>query len=139
MMGNFNYQVGNGGFSQWSFNGYDEDLYELIKICDKGISFGLNDFQQMKELLVKFSEIEEPETWSENERCHYCCGSGTVEGYDEEGDETEEECDECGGDGTFEEEYNNHDDIQSEMEELNDPYYAIETMEQSMQELLNRL
>ena len=37
IFGNFNYQVQNGGFSQWVFNNYDsdiDDLEEFIENCD---------------------------------------------------------------------------------------------------------
>ena len=29
-LGNLNYQVGNGGFSQWGFNGYAESHYDFL-------------------------------------------------------------------------------------------------------------
>lgn len=35
MIGSFNYQVNNGGFDQWVFNGYAFTLHDLIVILDK--------------------------------------------------------------------------------------------------------
>lgn len=35
LTGNLNYQVGNGGFSQWDLNGYSDKGHELIELVSK--------------------------------------------------------------------------------------------------------
>ena len=37
VLGNLNYQVENGGFSQWSFNGYKKSTIQFIEIIYKNI------------------------------------------------------------------------------------------------------
>lgn len=138
MLGNLNYQVGNGGFSQWDMNGYSEDIEELLDICDYGIALNLEDFKTLKQLLVKFKEVPEPESDTETYSCQDCGGEGKVEGYDENDEDTEVDCDYCSGSGEIEEEVDNEDEISEKMGALDSPYYAITTIEEQMNTLLLR-
>jgi hypothetical protein len=138
MLGNLNYQVTNGGFNQWNFNGYSEDIEELLGICDNGIALELNDFKTLKELLIKFKEAPEPENYYQEYDCPECYGHGTVEEYDENGEEENVTCDECGGSGELEEEMDNEDEIENEIASLNEPYFALDTILDQMNTLLLR-
>lgn len=138
-LGNLNYQVENGGFSQWECNEYNEDLEELLTICDRGIALGLEDFKVIKELLVEYKEMPEYESDTEETDCYSCDGTGTIEEYDEDEDEViNETCEECGGDGYFSEETNNEDERAEIFDKLDDRYYALENRLQQMDELIRR-
>lgn len=54
-VGNLNYQVGNGGFSQWCFNGYSDCSDELLQILPKLGEAG----QEVAALVVDVLEEEE--------------------------------------------------------------------------------
>ena len=104
-LGNFNYQVDNGGTSQWVHNGYaEEDLEPLIEFFNKALSFGLNKFSSLHnntlkdilELLTDLRKWGNPNSESWMIDCQYCDGEGT-----EEESETDEvyNCFHCGGTG----------------------------------------
>lgn len=84
-LGNMNYQVENGGWSQWHFNGYSEDLEDLIEIAKKGVSIRLKNFKMLLEMLIKINNLGDPSDYNDTEqnKCYECGGSGEIEEYNE--------------------------------------------------------
>jgi len=140
-LGNLNYQVENGGFMQWIDNGYcEEDLYDLIDICNKAIELKINNFSMLLNLLNKVKELPEEKTEIEEYNCSHCHGMGYEE-YEDEDDNgnieiVKEDCDYCGGDGTITEEYDNREFIYDECNKLDKIYYEWEKVLTDMQELI---
>ena len=105
-LGNFNYQVGNGGTSQWIHNGYaEEDLDPLIEFFNKALVFEtklnnsvhINALNDIIKILSSFRAHANP-NWSRwTIDCSYCDGTGTQEPEDE--DDEEYKCFHCGGSG----------------------------------------
>jgi hypothetical protein len=58
-LGNMNYQVENGGWSQWDMNGYSEDIDDLIEYCKKGIAMKIKHFDKLLEILKDVKMILE--------------------------------------------------------------------------------
>lgn len=56
IFGNLNYQVENGGFSQWDFNRYSEDLDDLLGYINE---IPGEEAEQVKGCLLKFKEYSE--------------------------------------------------------------------------------
>ena len=110
-LGNFNYQVGNGGLEQWVRNNYaEEDLVDILsiitayarKIEHKEIAYpdGLeqDDLLTCKNIIMILNEMAKfanpaKEEWSID--CSYCDGTGVEESEDEDS-----YCFHCGGSGT---------------------------------------
>ena len=108
-LGNFNYQVGNGGVHQWVNNSYAvEDLTDINKIISKyaeklkleEITFPEdNDFEDLKtcknilDLLSELFKHADPTRSSWLKDCQYCDGSG--ENQDNDDEEEEEEIGSC--------------------------------------------
>lgn len=138
IMGNLNYQVCNGGFAQWDDNGYSDDLEALKEICDKGIELGLSDFVELKKILLDFEDVPEERHYTDIVTCSDCKGKGYFNEEDEEGEEIEVNCYECDGTGKVDEETDNWDEIREELDSLDNRYYELETIEEQMQELLNK-
>ena len=138
-LGNLNYQVENGGFSQWHFNEYSDDLPDLLKLCNKGIALNIKGFKLLKSLLIIFEDLPNPnKTEIETSTCHNCSGEGTILDYDLEDNEIEVECNECCGSGEIEEEYDNWQYFGNECHKLDVKYYEYENWLNDYQELLNR-
>lgn len=108
VLGNFNYQVGNGGTHQWVFNRYPfEDynymfpLFEKIKkdLDKKGFYNHIVDniysiLESIRADIFIFNESGEV-----NIDCEYCNGDGYEIYMDEDEEEIEEKCFCCGGSG----------------------------------------
>jgi hypothetical protein len=92
-LGNFNYQIGNGGFLQWHDNGYSEDLKDLLIICKRGRSQGIQIFEEVEKLLREFQDLGVPEEYDDTEMSSIPCHC--------DGDPL---CDDCDGLGYIEEE-----------------------------------
>lgn len=135
--GNLNYQVTNGGFSQWEFNGYSSDLNALLLLCDKGISLDIEEFKTLKQMFIEFSEIPQVKYSTETEKCSECNGDGEVEDYDHEDNEIKVTCSECGGSGDLETEVSNEDERDYAFNKLDDKYEE-ETFLPKMEELIQR-
>jgi hypothetical protein len=118
-LGNFNYQVCNGGYRQWADNGYILHIKELIEDLEAiNTEISLEIAKGLKPVVehVNFDENEKGcfGEYLITERCDYCdygereydcdrCnGTGEID-YDD----CTETCDECGGDGCFMDECTN--------------------------------
>lgn len=99
-LGNLNYQVENGGFSQWCFNGYlDEDIRDLEDYIDTAKKNNITNIDILEKSLLPIIEVYENHFRNCTlVGCNECEGTGWYE--DEEGNE--EECCECGGTGAVE-------------------------------------
>ena len=126
-LGNMNYQVNNGGWSQWQFNGYDEDLDDLIEYVKKGTKLNLQSFKAIFEILTNIVALGEPSDYNDTEECEcsYCGGSGYIYEYDDEDNEIEVECPECGGEGSWEEDIDGEERYCELLSEFDDKYYEL--------------
>ena len=106
-LGNFNYQVGNGGVSQWVFNSYaEEDALYILKVMQTYIlTFDNNDLPQYIEtaksivkLLEELTDEVDPTRESWNVSCQECDGHGSYVDYDE-AESDWDECYSCNGEG----------------------------------------
>lgn len=159
-LGNMNYQVNNGGWSQWHSNGYSEDMDDLIEIFKKGSALGINHFNTLLNILENIRALGEPKDYSytdENEEeCCECGGSGEIEVECGCCDDENEECPECGGDrytnqecpacngkGSIFEEYevNGEEEYGKKLEQFDDEFYKISEDEllSSYDEYLERI
>jgi hypothetical protein len=67
-LGNLNYQVENGGFSQWWDNEYGpEDIEDLLRLAQQGKNRGIQHFDTLLDLLRKVHSAAP---------CPRCGGSG---------------------------------------------------------------
>ena len=99
--GNLNFQVENGGFSQWHFNQYytPEVLQFLIELCDdlvglNGVDVDAQSVNSVKCLLETVGERLDDYEYDKNEPCDYC-QYGCDCAADEEADEDEDQWDFC--------------------------------------------
>ena len=100
-LGNLNYQVENGGFSQWFFNSYgDEDIDDLLEYLDDAV---LKEIPYSKELYDILNSIKNEHM---NITCPDCEGKGYVDCSECNGDGAIE-CYECAGEGYIEDEDDN--------------------------------
>lgn len=127
-LGNYNYQVGNGGHRQYFDNGYasvgssgfsgnHQDIENHDNMMESIVEYGLMEkypiFKKAYSVMKQFEE----DMRGFDERCDECDGSGYVEEtcYDCNGEGStmvdcdecygsEDECDSCGGSGEVEEE-----------------------------------
>lgn len=136
-LGKLNYQVENGGFSQWEDNGYGIDAEALLDICERGISLGLENFKELKGILKKFMNMPAYKSETEEESCDNCNGVGH---HGDEDDESYEEnmCENCYGTGEVANEYNNDYERNSIFEEVTDAYFALDGLLSEMNTLLLR-
>jgi len=111
-LGNFNYQVENGGFFQWYDNKYaGEDLDDIIDILEKSVEFGIEGADKILKLLYQFRDLGDVNDYSsiETVECPECRFFT----------EHEDECPECGDEGWI--------------DQPNDPYeefyYAIKSLD----------
>lgn len=138
--GNMNYQVQNGGFSQWYFNGYCEDLGDLIQYAKRGTTQKIKHFDVLLKILIGIRALGEPKDYDSvdyyTDTCSFCSGSG----YND--DEEESICEYCNGTGEdeYEEQIDGEIEYCSLLEEFDDKYYAIDEDELlvSFDEFLNR-
>jgi len=115
LLGNLNYQIGNGGFRQWVDNGYGTEINNVIEVLEEVGTANAHKVIEMLEMLKSFLRkgaenkgcfstywIQEETT----EECSECGGSGYIqeEEEDEEGNinESEERCSNCHGSGLCE-------------------------------------
>lgn len=146
------YQVCNGGFQQYTDNGYHStqqagfmsDVSEEADIHERLIELSKEFFEKYDIALsekfmsiIKEYEVEIDTEYEIEEDCEECSGSGTVTDQelveDEDGEEyyedTEEECGECGGCGWVNINNPQHGCVTSSCSEiyskLDDRYYAI--------------
>ena len=102
ILGNFNYQVCNGGFSQWNYNDYSCDAGYLFEMFNKFVNNGHTQFKFYTTLLQEFMEMEGDEQKSLGETfCYECNGSGKSSNSDEN---EWIDCEECNGNGFIKEE-----------------------------------
>jgi hypothetical protein len=122
LLGSYNYQVGNGGHSQYNFNGYSQHLSELINLLDK--YFDSPNKRDLLSIMTKADTIFDDYNTYSPESCYNCNGSGEIETGDSYNGEVEyETCYDCGGDGeTDESEYllNGLDDLDKRYYEIDD-------------------
>jgi len=123
--GNMNYQVNNGGWSQWHDNDYSEDLVDLIEYAKKGTIQGIKHFDRLLQILTDIEALGEPRDYDDTEEytCTECSGHGTIMEYNDNDEEVEIECPECGGDGSWEEEIKDEDEYNTLLRNFNDKYY----------------
>jgi len=110
VLGNFNYQVNNGGFSQYLDNGYAASVEAVIALFKGAADLGIADAAEVLAIVQEFSDR------SESERAPT---RGSYRGY----------CDDDEDDGDF------HGDPYGD---LCTRYYAIEGHEPLMQAILDR-
>lgn len=80
LLGNMNYQIGNGGITQWVFNGYAVCYPEILKILKRmDTPRALEWMGQLKPFVLRFVDSEK-----ENRGC---CGSYLLDGVEDEEDE----------------------------------------------------
>jgi len=106
VLGNFNYQVCNGGFSQWNYNDYSCDTGYLFEMFNKFINNGYVQFKFYTSLLQEFMEIEGDLNEDGREvrcDCNYS-----------------DDCGDCGGNGYYRVD-NNH--IYKSLDKLDSIYY----------------
>lgn len=117
-----NYQVCNGGVTQYYWNGYnsgraphtDNDCEIYDKDCIKDIldsdiydianvMYGTDAANTVATMSERWDNIEHYEACEEE--CGYCRGTGTLDSYydEDEGEYVDEYCDCCGGSGYVEE------------------------------------
>lgn len=116
-LGNLNYQVENGGFSQWFMNSYgDEDIDDLLEYFDEAIAMKIPYSKELYDILEAIKsehmDIECPECEGEGSvDCSECDGEGKIECYecegegyieDEEDDDKTITCSDCCGTGIVE-------------------------------------
>lgn len=133
--GKFNYQVEDGGWGQWMFNGFMKDTTEIL------VEFlpmlpQTEGVKVVKDFIDRLYALAEKHEWGEGEYlsdeveeygCDECGGDGT--NYNEETEEWED-CEECGGEGYFEEDkYVAHaDELYKAVDPANsfdDLYYSV--------------
>lgn len=158
MMGNFHYQVCNGGVSQWAGNGYmSEDIEDLILLFRKAVALGISGADSILDILQRIlnsaggnADILNAPSYSEYETCFECSGSGEAVDYcsdcDGEGcDECDEGeigivCEECGGSGEFEQEFSPFsDEFCDNVATIDNDYYAIDNALVIYQSILDRI
>lgn len=127
-LGNMNYQVNNGGWSQWHFNGFDEDLEDLIQYAKMGTKLNLKTFTTLLQILTDIKALGEPSDYDDTEwnECPECSGSGIIYTYDDEDNEIEKECSECGGEGKWEEDIDGEQAYCEMLEEFDDKFYKLD-------------
>lgn len=91
--GNLNYQVENGDFSQWQFNGYDVTLGDLIKYTELAKKQSITNADVLLDILNSIESTLKQCKHGIIVECGVCCGSG-------QDFEDEAVCDTCNGDGT---------------------------------------
>ena len=112
-LGNFNYQVGNGGTHQWVNNHYAvEDIKPLLEFFKKALVFeketreensvhilALEDIISLLSSIIEHSDPDSEE-WIID--CSYCDGSGEEDAFEEDGETVYDTstCFHCGGKGT---------------------------------------
>jgi len=96
ILGNFNYQVENGGFEQWIFNGYYVFIDELIDLLMIGSE---QNIKYLNRVLGMVQEIRDAiPDMDDLIQCSECGGIG----YLIDNDNDEYICEECNGDGKIE-------------------------------------
>lgn len=97
-LGNLNYQVENGGFSQWFFNSYgDEDIDNLIEYLSEAITKKIPYSEELYNILYLIKNEHMDIT------CPNCQGYGYVDCSECDCDGTID-CYECSGEGYIEDE-----------------------------------
>ena len=137
--GNMNYQVNNGGFTQWHDNGYSEDLENLIEYAKKGTIQGIKHFDVLLQILTDIEALGEPSDYDDietcTEECYYCNGSGYMA-------DNSVKCDNCNGTGEeeCEEEISGEEEYGNLLREFDDKYYEFNEDEliASFDEFINR-
>lgn len=110
LLGNLNYQVGNGGFAQWWDNGYgQDDIKDLIEYAKRGVAQVIKHYPELLKILEDVQNVGDPKEFAYTE--------------------TEEtDCSECGG----------YDEWYDAISAYDKPYYVLEGIEGSFQEFLDR-
>lgn len=120
ILGNMNYQVCNGGWSQWHFNHYSIFMDDLVKLCARGAAQKILNFDKLYEIVLNVKVLLSDHKVAE--QLGYCeC----------DGDEDDEECEYC------QRQHNEDEDIAS-LSKYDEQYYELDDMETTMQEFLNR-
>lgn len=109
ILGNFNYQVNNGGFMQWDDNGYSRHISKLKNLFLGAKSIKIENADAVLVLLEEFEEIKN--------------GSKEPVRFTNYGPDGDEE---------FEEE------VHGDFSGLDTIYYAIPNVEEMMQEILDK-
>jgi hypothetical protein len=162
-MGNFNYQVCNGGVPQWAFNGYmKEDINDLIEWFSKATKI-VPESKKILDLLTQILKEADGnaaialsnESDTETEICMECNGTGAYTdicvscdgaGKIEEEDcpdcdglgEVYETCESCAGTGEYEETISKFETFCDSMSTIDEQYYSIVNAEAIMQEILDK-
>lgn len=128
---NLDYQVNNGGFDQWSFNGYSDDIDELIKYSKLAASKRIMDSDKLLQILESVKKLLDNCKVGIEIDCYQCEGVGEIEdGY---------ECDICKGRGKIlaygQEAFSALEDINV----LNREFYSIKYIHKLYDEILGTL
>lgn len=128
-LGSMNYQVCNGGWSQWHNNGYSDDLEDLIEYAKRGKAQGIKHFDILLSILTDIHDLGEPDDYDDEEEimCQECSGTGCVYTFDDEDDVDEGKvtCSECDGEGYFTEEIDGDQAYCEALGDFDDRYYEI--------------
>ncbi len=139
LLGNLNYQVCNGGWSQWCHNGYCTKI-SMVRIILLDMNTEMS--ARIVRMIDKVMETLKPDvvagiapSWGwggdyfanmepEEEECWNCHGDGTVSFEDDDGNDKTESCPECGGDGyiTTDPQHPDFDSLDSDYYTFNDAF-----------------
>ena len=150
VIGNMNYQVENGGWEQWVYNGYCTSYIHLVDALERVDTHYANKVLDMLNIVAErlsndvldgnysnsgiAGEYLNEQYSQHEEECEFCNGSGEIEDemWNEETEEYEDtivSCDECGCSGVI------YYDEDLNYGSLSDEYY--EFNEKFMKELQN--
>lgn len=150
LFADYNYQVENGGHSQYFGNGYHSTTQSgcmdnvstncdvLVKLMEM-TSLYLDEFEHLKPVFEVMKQIRIEIETEEYEDC-FSCRNGQVEEYnDDTGEYDDVDCPECGGEGQIYNDYYN--DLTKETSELlgklDDAFYAVN--DEFLQELDDKI
>lgn len=130
VLAKLNYQVCNGGFSQWVYNGYAiliKETRDALKRMSTETSWKLwTMVGTLEEHLDGKGQFIEEQDDDQYYTCDNCGGAGTIDEGDPDEDEHEVTCDNCGGSGEIEEEGEYYCPGDSQAEKIDEDFdYAI--------------
>lgn len=90
ILGNHNYQIGNGGWSQWDGNGYSASIDMLEGIYSGAVKFGIEGADEVLEMIQTFRKRKDDEESGSRYSRHNCFNDDDDFDEDDDGMETED-------------------------------------------------